>query len=232
MQSDQEVEAGLEAVALLSEPVRRALYLHLISQPAAVGRVEAARAVGISRKLAAFHLDKLVAAGLLEPLYRRLSGRSGPGAGRPDKLYRPSGREVEISLPRRQYRLAARILARALSLGQADGASKSLRRAAREFGMGIGREARRVAGPRPSQVRLREAVVAVLAAYGFEPFEAEEGLTRLRNCPFQALAQEYQPLVCEMNLVLVQGIRAGAGARSLRPEVDTTPGFCCVALRA
>lgn len=231
MASKQAVEAQIETIALLGEPVRRALYLHLVSQRAEIGRDEAARAVGVSRSLAAFHLDRLVAAGLLEPVYRRLSGRSGPGAGRPDKLYRPSGRQLEVSLPRRQYHLAARILARALGQRSPRHAAADLRRAAREFGLGIGREARRLAGSRPSESRLRAAVVEMLVDYGFEPCQTEPGVIRLLNCPFEALAQEYRPLVCGMNLACMEAISAGAGARSLKAQPDPTPGRCCVALQ-
>lgn len=51
-----------------------------------MSRAEAADAVGVARTLAAFHLGKLVDAGLLEVAHRRLTGRSGPGAGRPAKV--------------------------------------------------------------------------------------------------------------------------------------------------
>lgn len=120
------------AVALLSESVRRSLYLHVASCDHGVSRDEAARAVGIARSLAAFHPDKLVERGLLEVTYRRLTGRSGPGSGRPAKLYRRSGRQHEVSLPPRQYELAARLLAEGLEgprPGHRSGAG-----AAREFG--------------------------------------------------------------------------------------------------
>jgi len=103
--------AAIDDVAVLSEPVRRALYAHVAEQPQPVGRDAAAVAVGVSRSLAAFHLDRLVDAGLLDVTYRRLSGRSGPGAGRPAKLYLRSSRQVELSLPARRYELAARLFA-------------------------------------------------------------------------------------------------------------------------
>jgi len=48
--------------------------------------------------LAAFHLDKLLEQGLLDVEFRRISGRAGPGAGRPAKLYRLSARQLEVTL--------------------------------------------------------------------------------------------------------------------------------------
>src|SRR5438445_9246773 len=110
-----EFERQIAAIASLHEPARRGLYLYVSSRRREVGRDEAARALRISRALAAFHLDKLVQLGLLEAAYRRLSGRQGPGAGRPAKLYRRSTRQLEITLPQRRYELAGRLLARALA---------------------------------------------------------------------------------------------------------------------
>src|SRR5215470_13271573 len=89
----------LESLQILTEPVRRDLYRYVAERGGEVGRDEAATALGISRALAAFHLDKLVEAGLLETSFRRLSGLKGPGAGRPSKLYRRSSVRIEVSLP-------------------------------------------------------------------------------------------------------------------------------------
>ncbi len=215
-----EVESGLdeqlESVELLGEPVRRALYLHVSRQPAEVSRDEAAAAVKVSRELAAFHLDKLVGAKLLEPVYRRLTGRTGPGAGRPAKLYRRARREFNISLPPREYQLASRILARALGLDAAGEPDERLRGAARELGLEIGRRARG-----------RLGMLQVLESYGYEPFEVD-GKVRLRNCPFHALANEFKQPVCGMNLAFLEGVGAGAGAQRLAAELDPIEGFCCV----
>ncbi len=108
-------DGDLTAVAVLDDPVRRALYRHVVGAADAVGREDAAAAVGVSRSLAAFHLDKLAAAGLLAVEFRRPPGRRGPGAGRPAKLYRRADRQLDVTLPPRRYELAARILAAAVS---------------------------------------------------------------------------------------------------------------------
>lgn len=106
----------VSTIAALDDPVRRALYRHIATQPDAVNRDQAARAANISRALAAYHLDRLAESGLLEVDYRRPPGRSGPGAGRPTKLYRRSTRSVQVSFPPRNYELVAKLLLTALLL--------------------------------------------------------------------------------------------------------------------
>jgi len=103
----------LGAIGALSEPTRRALYEHVAATGDWVSRDQAADAVGLERGTAAHHLDRLAADGLLDVDYQRLSGRRGPGAGRPAKLYRRSRRQFEVSLPPRDYELAGHLLARA-----------------------------------------------------------------------------------------------------------------------
>src|SRR5437867_9147782 len=137
---DKRLERQLEDLAVLGDPLRRALHLHVVSRDRDVSRDQAARALGISRALAAFHLDKLVDAGLLEVTFRRLSGRSGPGAGRPSKLYRRSARQIDVTLPARRYELAARLLARAVHEGGATPVV-ALERAAEAWGRPLGAEA-------------------------------------------------------------------------------------------
>jgi predicted ArsR family transcriptional regulator len=225
--------AAIDDLALLAEPVRRALYDHVVAQAEPVGRDAAAAAVGIGRPLAAFHLDKLVDAGLLEVTYRRLSGRSGPGAGRPAKLYRRAPRELEVSLPARRYEVAARLFAQALEAGVAGTASaeQALQAAARAYGESLGQEARRRAGRRRGQSALVEAAIAVLSEAGFEPSRGESDAIVLRNCPFDALARTHRRLVCGMNLSLMDGVIGGLRASGLEAELDPRPGMCCVVWR-
>ena len=92
-------------IAALAEPVRRELYEYVVAQQDAVGREEAAAGVGVAVHTAKFHLERLVQDGLLDVEFRRLTGRSGPGAGRPAKLYRRSDTEWSVSLPARRYDL-------------------------------------------------------------------------------------------------------------------------------
>src|SRR5581483_6662453 len=201
-----ELEWQISAVAALNEPVRRDVYRYVVGQSDAVGREEAAQAVGVSRELAAFHLDKLAELQVLVVEFRRLSGRRGPGAGRPAKLYRPSDRQVDITFPERRYELAAHLLAQGMQDGPDP--AEGLARAARRFGEGLGARARCHLGRRPSGDRLLDQAATVLAAYGFEPARDEHEI-RLRNCPFDALAADHRNLICGMNLALVEGLVAG-----------------------
>jgi predicted ArsR family transcriptional regulator len=211
-------ERDLAAIGLLQDPVRRALYEHVVAAGGEVSRNQAAEAVGVQRGLAAFHLDKLVEAGLLEASFRRLGDRRGPGAGRPAKLYRRAAGEVTASLPPRAYETAAQLLAEAVEQA---GADLELQAAARRAGRAAGR--RRPAGdPVPPVER-------VLAARGYEPYRDGAAL-RLRNCPFAHLAAEFPVLVCGMNLALVEGLLEGLGEPAGRAVMDPAPGRCCVAV--
>jgi predicted ArsR family transcriptional regulator len=175
------------------------------------------------------HLDRLVAEGLLEATFRRLSGRSGPGAGRPAKLYRRATRQLEVSLPPRRYELAARLLADAVDNSAATAAREALVASARLQGTEIGAEAKARAGEDASRERLREALVEALLTQGYEP-EIEGDELRLRNCPFHALVSAHTQLVCGMNLALLEGVVGGLGREVANPVLAPRPGLCCVSL--
>ncbi len=226
---EDRTEQGLADLAVLADSVRRRLYLHVVEQVGPVSRDEAAAAIGIGRSLAAFHLDRLVEAGLLRTEFRRLSGRTGPGAGRPSKLYRASDREVRAVVPQRRYEVAAELFAEALS---APGAGPNpLADAASSYGNELGQEAKRRAGPRAAQRRRFEALQSVLRDAGYMPFIGEgESELRMLNCPFHELAQRHRQLTCGMNLALVQGMLDGANLPPSAARLDSQPGLCCVAL--
>ena len=223
-----EIDAGdIEAVALLDEPVRRALYEWVIGAGRAVSRDEASAAVGVSRGLAAFHLDRLVGERLLEVEYRRLSGRTGPGAGRPAKLYQRGEREVSVSLPDRRYEIPAHLFATAIEQMAGGGIPPApLESAAHDVGQAVGKAARRRAGPRPTRKRLRDALLTALDERGYEPFETESAEIRLRNCPYHALVDDHRELVCGMNLALAEGMLGGLGDHRAAARLDPQPGQC------
>ncbi len=225
----RELEQQIAGLAALEEPVRRSLYFYVAHRQGEVGRDEAAKAVGVSRALAAFHLDRLAAEGLLDTGFRRLSGRGGPGAGRPAKLYRRSSRQLEVSLPQRSYELAARVLAGAMGALGARRTGGALRKTARAIGEGIGVDARARAGKRPGRKRLFAGAMAALAAQGYEPEPVAREI-RLRNCPFHALVGEQKELVCGMNLALIEGVVAGLELPGVKPVLAPRPGLCCVSL--
>jgi predicted ArsR family transcriptional regulator len=228
--SEQPGTDPIAAIGSLSEPVRRRLYDYVAEQHDAVGRDDAASALGIGRPLAAFHLDRLARDGLLDVEYRRRSGRSGPGAGRPAKLYRRSRREWAVSLPARRYGVAAELFARALE-SEGEAAVEAVTAVAHEYGVGLGRAARdtAAAGAARSPVDEQGELLAVLDDAGFEPDVDDTGAIRLRNCPFDALVPQHREVTCGMNLAALRGVRDGLGSGSLTPVRRTEPGYCCVA---
>ncbi|MET9040790.1 helix-turn-helix transcriptional regulator [Streptomyces mirabilis] len=217
----------IEAIAALQDPVRRRLYEYVAAQGREVGRNEAAEAAGVARTLAAHHLDRLAEAGLLESGSRRLTGRSGPGAGRPAKVYTRARAERSVSLPARDYRTAAELLAEA---AEQAGLDAELCAAARRRGDALRGSAAPCGG--------LEQAVEMLAARGYEPhLEGVEGATgaaarvvRMRNCPFHAVAERFPPLVCGMNLALLEGLLGTDGP--VHARMDARPGDCCVVVES
>jgi predicted ArsR family transcriptional regulator len=216
----------LVAVALLAEPIRQRLYGFVRDRDEPVGREDAARHAEISVKLAAFHLDRMADAGLLEVAYRRLTGRTGPGAGRPAKVYSVPSRSFSIVIPQTRYALAASMMATALSGEHAsvDGAA-SLAEVATTVGDRLGTEIRAQARTKHGR---RDAVQRKLEQLGFEPQEQDSGELVLRNCVFRELSDSHRELVCGMNAALVDGMLAGAELRSLRVEGGPPEPTCCV----
>ena len=215
----------LASLSSLDDPVRRRLYEVVCERAEPVGRDEAANAAGVGRALAVYHLDKLVEAGLLTASYQRPPGRSGPGAGRPAKLYMRSDREFAVTVPPREYELAARLLVQAVGTDASGQSRAALDDAARQHGRQLG------AGHRGGSADPRHRLTVLLQQHGFAPFDAPDGAIRLRNCPFHHLAEQDRPTVCGMNLALVEGLATGLGAAGLRPVLDPQPGHCCVAIQ-
>ena|SRR5947209_8117388 len=202
--------ADLERVALLADPLRRRLFEFITASGGWVSREDAAVAMGSGRSTIAFHLDKLAAAGLLDVTRRRPEGRSGPGAGRPAKLYRRRRGDVAASFPPRHYEIAARILLRAAATGADVG----------EVARSLGREVGRDAGASP--------LSAVLSDLGFAPASTEDAIV-FDNCPFHALASEAPATICAVNVAFVSGVVdvCGRGVEA----VPSAGGRCCVTIR-
>jgi predicted ArsR family transcriptional regulator len=218
--------SGLAAVSSLDDPVRARLYEVIRESAGPVSRDAAAAPARIGRPLAAYHLDKLVDLGLLSAVYRRPPGRRGPGAGRPAKMYSRSGREFAVTVPPREYELAARLLATAVEADSGGASRAALKDAARQFGADLARDARGEAADTGGVMQ------GVLRRYGFEPSLDEDGSLRLRNCPFHSLARQHPELVCGMNLALIDGLLGSLGARDLQADLDPRPGQCCVRIAA
>jgi predicted ArsR family transcriptional regulator len=224
-----DLAARAAGIGTLAEPVRTDLYLYVAGEPDAVSREQAAAALGVPLHTAKFHLDRLVEEGLLDVEFRRLTGRSGPGAGRPSKLYRRSDKELSVSLPERRYDLAGKILAQAVDRAAAEAVpvTDAVRESAQEQGRRAGQAVRRrFKGKGRSMRRAAEA----LAGQGYEPRERDHELV-LTNCPFDALVHEHTALVCGLNEAYVSGMLEGAECGGLSACLDPEEGLCCVKVR-
>jgi len=208
---------GLDALAALGEPTRRALYRFVAAQDRPVSRDEAAAATGTKRATATFHLERLVDDGLLEAGFARVSGRSGPGAGRTAKLYARAPRQFAVSLPPRRYEIAGEVLAAALERAQHEATPAGA--AVEEAAVRAGRQL----------AACGTDLAELLGRSGYEPRHGPGGSIYLANCPFHELAARHAGLVCAMNLHLLRGLIAelGLGAHA---RLDPAEGRCCVTI--
>jgi predicted ArsR family transcriptional regulator len=204
------------AVTALADPSRRALYDYVRRQDHPVSREEAADAARISRGLAAFHLDKLVEAGLLGARYEPPAGQPR-GRGRTPKVYQPVGDGLAVTIPERHYQLMAEILADAVA-DEPSRADAAAERHAQARGQAIG-------------TRLRgRPLTEVLSELGFEPDPAGTQPVVLHNCPFHALASQHTELVCGLNHAFLSGLVDGLGLDGVEARLVPRPGACCVEL--
>ncbi|WP_432003233.1 helix-turn-helix transcriptional regulator [Streptomyces sioyaensis] len=223
-------DTGIASVSALNEDSRRQMFAFIRRQRRPVTRDEAAASVGISRKLAAFHLDKLVDAGLLRARY------ASPGGirkvGRQPKVYEPTDHEIRVSIPDRRHELLADLLLEAV-LTEDDGetaahaAVRTAGRRGREFG-----ESER-AHARPGRLGAERGLnicERMLDQHGFEPVRETPTRLRLRNCPFQPLATKAPDLVCGMNHAFIAGYLQGLEVRGVEAALAPHPGECCVEL--
>jgi len=225
----------VSAVACLDEPTRRQIYDYVGAQSSAVSREDVAVALGVPRRTAAFHLDRLAELGLVAVSFARRTGRSGPGAGRPAKLYHRSAREVAVSLPPRHYDVVGQLLAGAMVQAQETGEPPRdvLDRRARAFGQSMAhKRSGERSGERPGEragYGDTGLLIGLLEDHGFEP-RREAGDIVLHNCPFHALAREHAELVCGMSLHLLEGVLEGLGQTELQARLDPGLSRCCVRL--
>lgn len=220
---------SIRAIAALGDDIRRRLYDFARDERRPVSRDEAASAVGISRKLAAFHLDKLVDVGLL---HFRFLQPAQARVGRPPKMYAPADAEFAVSIPARRPDLMADVLAHAvLTEGGPTSVRDTAVRLARERGADAVRATTRPRGGRVGAERALRLAEDALVEYGFEPYRTRGTCIRLRNCPFHPLARELPELICRLNHAFVAGALDGLGADAVEAVLSPAVGECCVEVR-
>ncbi|MBG0857611.1 helix-turn-helix domain-containing protein [Streptomyces spinoverrucosus] len=224
-------EASLTALAALGDELRRRMFEFVRTEHRPVTREEVAAQVGISRKLAAFHLDKLVTAGLLQAHYAPPAGIRK--VGRWPKTYVPAVCGITVSIPERRYEMLADILTEAV-VTEAPGerAHQSALRIAADRGRAVGTaERERMRPGRLGAERGLSLAAETLERFGYEPQRAAAMLVRLRNCPFHPLAAKAPELVCGINCAFLAGYLEGLGSDNTTAVLAPTPGMCCVELR-
>jgi predicted ArsR family transcriptional regulator len=223
-------DASIRAVAALEDQLRRGMYSYIRQASRPVSRDEAAGAVGISRKLAAFHLDKLVEAGVLSAHYAPLSGIRK--VGRTPKVYEPSGLDIRVNIPQRQHELLAAILLDAVLAEGDESARAAAVRAARDNGAVLGRAERQQSKPgRLGTERALSLAASVLTGHGFTPRREAPDRLRLGDCPFHPLTAKAPGFVCEVNRSFCAGLLAGLDAPTVSAVLEPHVGSCCVELR-
>lgn len=222
----------ISIVSALGEPTRRALYEHVVSVGGWVSRDEAADALDLERGTAVHHLDRLAEEGLLEVDFQRVSGRTGPGAGRPAKLYRRARREFDVALPPRAYEFVGRLLADAIDRARNGvDVGRALDDVAQDEGRRLAQDASSQLRGRRSGADRRRVVLDTLAERGYEPHVDDDGTVVLRNCPFHQLAQTHTELICGVNHCLVSAAIDTLGGTGLAATLEPEADACCVKLR-
>lgn len=225
-------DPAIRAVAVLDDELRGGLYEFIRRAHRPVTREEAAASVGISRKLAAFHLDKLVDVGLLRTHSEPVGGIRK--VGRAPKVYEPGTRDIQVVIPARRHDALAGILLDAVvAEGEGEDARQAAVRIAGEQGEQLGAATR--ARDRPGHLGAERALTtaeSMLAEHGFEPSRETPTCVRLRNCPFHPLTAKAPDLVCGINQAFLAGFLTGLEATTVRAVLAPRPGHCCVELRS
>jgi predicted ArsR family transcriptional regulator len=228
----EQMRRAIKAVAALDDELRHGMFSYIRRMRRPVSRDEAAASVGISRKLAAFHLDKLVDAGVLQARLETLGGV--PKVGRRPKVYEPVPDDLRVAIPPRQHDVLATILVDAvLTERTGETARDAALRVARVHGSELGVAER--ATLRPGRLGAERALTAastVAERHGFEPARPTPTCVRLRNCPFHPLAAAAPDLVCGINHGFFAGLLDGLAAPTVEAVLDPQAGECCVELRA
>ena len=220
----RKLQSGLEALTSLGDPVRRRLYEAVAAEKREVSRNEVAKSTGVARPLVAYHLDRLVKDGLLATRFERQTGKTGPGAGRPAKLYFRPRSPVQVTLPPRDFELAARILIEALAEQPHEEIQRILDDIAQKTGEEMARDELQAEEGSESEILAR-----LLEDRGYEP-QTESGETCFRNCVFHELADQQREIICGMNHSLLKGMLKALPGAAVEAKLQPAPDRCCVVL--
>jgi predicted ArsR family transcriptional regulator len=188
----------------------RSTLLFVRSQTAPQSADEVAAALGVHRNVARSRLERLAGAGLLLASFERRTGRTGPGAGRPTKVYEPAPELSAIEFPERHVDALVAALIDDIDPAERDGA---LVRAGTTFSGALAeRSGLRGSSALPAAA---EAVCAALRRLGFQAtvdrIEGSEAVIRTPTCPLRPIVQTSPDAVA-----VDHGLWAGLLKRVLR----------------
>lgn len=196
----------MNVLDVIGDPELRETLLAVRRQPCAASISEIAQATGVHRNVARRRLERLVAAGLLTAGFERPPGRTGPGAGRPAKVYSPAPDTTAIEFPVRRYPELVGLLVDALP-----------KRRLSEIGVQFGAALATAAGVESAQderVGL-EGLCRALGALGFQTRleHLEDGRAEIVTpaCPLRPLVVA-NAAVAEVDHALWRGLVAAAVA--------------------
>jgi len=172
----------MDALEAIGDPDLRATLLFVRGARGAVSIGDVAKAQGVHRNVARRRLERLTDAGLLAAGFERRTGRSGPGAGRPAKVYSPAPETEAIEFPGRRYPELVGLLVDALP-----------RRRLSDLGARFGTELAEAAGVEPQSDRRAglEHLCDAVSALGFharlERVDGESAEIVTPTCPLRPL---------------------------------------------
>jgi predicted ArsR family transcriptional regulator len=209
---------GLDGIG--ARELRTAL-LYVRGSPDPVSADDAAAALGVHRSVARSRLERLLRAGLLVTTFVRRSGRAGPGAGRPAKLYSPAPEAQTLEFPPRRL---PTLVARLLDELPAEGRQEALRSAGEEYGRDLARASRLRSS---ADVRKGlERVCAAVRSLGFhatlERMDGDTAVIATPTCPLRPLVTE-RPEAALIDRGMWAGLveRGVRGARAESVECET-----------
>lgn len=197
MREDPLNEIG-RTISALQDPTRRRILLDFYVQQPERTSAEVAEAVGVHRTVAHGHLERLVALGYLVSSQRR--GTSG----KPAKLYRLAGRQIDLSYPVRRFERLAALLAGGLQR-MSDG-PRIAHEAGRRYGASLVTKPAASAG----------SLLGQLGALGAE-YQLANDEVLAQNCIFRQACEGAEDVVCELHAGILEGAFQAAGLE-LRTE--------------
>jgi predicted ArsR family transcriptional regulator len=194
----------MDVLDAIGDPDLRETLLAVRRRPRAASIGEVAEATGVHRNVARRRLERLTAAGLLTAGFERPPGRSGPGAGRPAKVYSAAPETTAIEFPERRYAELVGLLVDAVPADRLT-----------DVGARFGSALAAAAGVEPARDRRAglERLCSAMGALGFQArlaaLEGERAEIVTPTCPLRPLVVA-SPAVADVDHALWRGLVAAA----------------------